>query len=87
MKKHIILGVLISNRMKDAVTFQGLITKYGCNIKTRLGLHNVNGEFCSSQGLVLMEMFGSEQEITDLENNLQKLDGVQVQKMVFEEEC
>jgi hypothetical protein len=85
MKKHIILGILISNRMKEAVAFQELITKHGCNIKTRLGLHNVSGEFCSSQGLVLMEMYGSEQEILDLESKLKKLDGLQVQKMVFEE--
>jgi len=34
-----ILGILIPDRVKDAVKIQEALTKYGCSIKTRLGLH------------------------------------------------
>ncbi len=39
MRKRIILGVQVTNRIKNALEVQEILTKFGCNIKTRLGLH------------------------------------------------
>jgi hypothetical protein len=82
--KKIILGIQITNRMTKAPEVQKLFTKYGCNIKTRLGLHDVTDNLCSPSGLVLLEMFGSEQEILQMEKELKGIEGVNVQKMIFE---
>ena len=82
--KKIILGIQISNRMTKAPEVQKLFTKYGCSIKTRLGLHDVTDNICSPSGLVLLEMFGSEQEILQMEKDLKGIEGVNVQKMIFE---
>ena len=38
---HIILGVHITDRLKNAVDVQKVFTEFGCNIKTRVGLHDV----------------------------------------------
>ena len=38
--QHIILGVHITDRLKNAVEVQKVFTEYGCNIKTRIGLHD-----------------------------------------------
>ena len=40
--QHIILGIHISDRLKNAVDVQKVFTEYGCNIKTRIGLHDAN---------------------------------------------
>ena len=85
MAKRIILGVQITDRVKEALEVQSLLTQYGCNIKTRLGLHEVSDTSCSTKGLLLLEMFGEESRAYELEEKLKSLEGVYCQKMVFEE--
>ena len=42
-----IIGIKISNRLESAISVQEILTKYGCAIKTRIGLHEeINGQ-CS----------------------------------------
>ena len=84
MSKEIrILGVLITDRQKEAGDVQKVLTKYGCSIKTRLGLHEVSDDLCSTSGLVLLELFGDISEMDKLEKELDAVAGAQVQKMVF----
>lgn len=83
---HIVLGVHITGRAQHAPRVQDLFTEYGCCIKTRLGLHDVSEDFCSPNGLILLEMAGPEGPIFALMEKLQALEGVDVQKMVFPHE-
>ncbi|HQP38363.1 MAG TPA: hypothetical protein PLI95_24430 [Polyangiaceae bacterium] len=83
MDKHIILGVHISNRIQRAVDVQRLLTEYGCNIKTRVGLHEVGTDVCGPGGIVLLEMFGEEARCLALADELNKIDGVEAQRMIF----
>lgn len=85
MGKRIVLGVLIRNRTTHAPEFQEIITQSGCNIKSRIGLHEVSDNACSPNGLILLEMYGDEAPILDLESKLKTLEGFEVQKMVFQE--
>ncbi|HZL64448.1 MAG TPA: hypothetical protein VFD50_05840 [Thermoleophilia bacterium] len=80
---HIILGIHVSDRLKNAVDVQKVFTEYGCNIKTRIGLHDVDERSCSPSGVVLIEFFGSEDEAAAMMARLNAVDGVGVQKMVF----
>ncbi|MCU0913757.1 MAG: hypothetical protein MUC88_04230 [Planctomycetes bacterium] len=84
--RHIVLGVHITERVRHVPRIQELLTEYGCSIKTRLGLHTVSEDFCSPNGLVLLEMAGPEQPIYELMEKLKTIEGVEVQKMVFEHE-
>ncbi len=84
MEKHIILGVHITERMKNARLVQDLLSEYGCNIKTRIGLHQVHDNFCSPNGLMILEMSGDEAICLELEDKLRTMIGVAVQKMVFD---
>lgn len=43
---HIILGIHVSDRLKNAVDVQKVFTEYGCNIKTRIGLHDADENVC-----------------------------------------
>jgi len=80
---HIILGIHVTNRLKNAADVQKVFTEYGCNIKTRIGLHDVDANVCSPSGVVLIELFGSADEAAAMMAKLSEVEGVQVQKMVF----
>ncbi len=79
-----ILGILIRDRQKEAGNVQALLTKFGCSIKTRLGLHEVSADNCSVTGLIILELTGDVKEMDKLELELLKLEGVETQKMKFE---
>lgn len=80
---HYILGVHITDRLKDAVSVQKLLTEYGQNIKTRLGLHEIDPKGTSPQGVVLLELVGGDGVCGELGAKLGAIEGVEVQQMVF----
>jgi len=87
MSKFMIFGIHLTNRVKSAVDVQKVFTEYGCNIRTRLGLHDVNENFCSPSGLVILECYGDDIRCKEMEAKLRAIEGVEVQKMVFGGGC
>ena len=84
MKTEIwILGIYISDRMKESQKVQSVLTKFGCSIKTRLGLHEVTDDYCATSGIMILELTGDVAECRKLENELLKIEDVEVKKMVF----
>lgn len=81
--KHMILGIHIDDRIKKANEVQKLLTDYGCNIKTRIGLHEVTGNFCAGYGVLLLEMIGEQAKVEELAGKLNSIAGVEVQQMIF----
>ena len=84
MAKKTVLGILINNRVENAPPVQKVLTQFGCSIKTRLGLHEVDEKQCSTIGLILLELCGAEKDSLELEKQLRAIKGLQVQKMLFE---
>ena len=85
MRKRITFGVQVTNRIKNALEIQEILTEFGCNIKTRLGLHEVTETVCSTLGILILEMYGDIKQIKDMETRLKAVQGIVVKKMVFEE--
>jgi hypothetical protein len=85
MKDIWILGVHITDRVKEVSEVQAILTKFGCTIKTRLGLHEVKDDYCARNGLIILELTGTIEEFYKLENELLKIDGLVIKKMVFTE--
>ena len=83
MDEIIILGIYVKERSKSSLTVQSILTRYGCSIKTRIGLHEVSGEFCSNAGLILLELTGDISEIENLEKELRSINDIEVNKMIF----
>jgi hypothetical protein len=83
MKEIRVLGLFLNDRLEAAKEVQSALTKFGCSIKTRLGLHEVVDNMCSTSGLILLELTEDREEALKLENELLKIDGVQVEKMIF----
>jgi len=86
MKNEIwVLGIYISDRMKDSKHVQSVLTKFGCSIKTRLGVHEVTDDYCATSGIIILELTGDISECQKLENELLRLENVEVKKMVFKQ--
>ena len=85
-RRHIVVGVHITDRVLHVPGVQNLFTEYGCSIKTRLGLHAASNESCSPNGLILLEMAGPEAPIFELVEKLKAVEGVDTQTMIFEHE-
>ncbi len=56
--KTTIIGLVLENREEMAIKFQKIITDFGCEIKTRIGLHPYCENACSNRGIVLLEVAG-----------------------------
>ena len=77
---HVILGVHITDRTKEAVEVQKLLTHYGSSIKTRLGLHELGN---SPEGLMLLEIVGDSKTWKEMAKQLSAIEGIEVKEMVF----
>lgn len=53
-----IIGVNLENRLENAIEFQKIITEFGCEIRTRIGLHPTKENACSNRGIILLEVIG-----------------------------
>lgn len=77
-----IIGIKISNRLQSSIAVQEVLTKFGCIIKTRIGLHEeINGE-CSPKGLILLEIIDDKKAI-DIANKLCDIEEIEIQQMKF----
>jgi len=76
-----IMAVTIDPRSAHAPQVQTILTKHGCIIKTRLGLHEVNQNSCSEEGLIILHIHSSLDEIETLEKELLDVEGVKVKYM------
>jgi len=81
---HIIIAIHITNRVKQASLVQGLLTKYGKYIKTRIGLHEATGKTTSPNGIILLELVKADRCAKTLLTSLNALAGVEAQCIVFE---
>jgi hypothetical protein len=84
MTKRIVLGIQVTNRVEKIPDVQKILTEYGCNIRTRLGLHEVSKSVCSTIGLLLLDTYGDEAKILEMEKKLKRFKGLIVKKMTFE---
>lgn len=76
-----ILGILVERNPSVILSVQKLLTSYGCNIRTRLGVNEVF--FGEPAGLIILELKGDEKQRLLLEKDLKTLSQVHVRTMVF----
>ncbi|MCX6305777.1 MAG: hypothetical protein NT040_12510 [Bacteroidetes bacterium] len=83
MKELRIIGLLITDRIKEAGRTQQALTKYAHVIKSRLGFHEVTEDVCSRVGVVILQLAGSSEECNKLEVELGAIGGLEIQRMIF----
>jgi len=80
MESCSIMSILVKRRSKKAPELQTILTKYGCMIRVRLGLHELEN-ICNETGLILLVIAGDEEEIKKLESEINELDGITTKNM------
>ncbi|MGI6197795.1 MAG: hypothetical protein ACOYIS_01535 [Candidatus Cloacimonadaceae bacterium] len=73
--------IKVDHRSSEAAKVQDILTEYGCNIKVRLGLHEVSKDFCANDGLIVLEVEGKDEELKALVDKLNELNYIQA-KMI-----
>ena len=76
-----ILGILVERNQDTISSVQKLLTAYGCNIRTRLGVNELF--FGEPAGLIILELKGDEKQRLLLEKDLKGLKHVHVRSMLF----
>lgn len=76
-----ILGLLVERDHDVILSVQKVLTAYGCNIRTRLGVNELF--FGEPAGLIILELKGDEKQRILLEEYLRVLKKVHVRTMVF----
>ncbi len=75
-----IMAVRIDKRLKEAVKVQEVLTKHGCIINLRIGLHETTN-VCADSGLILLSLCGTKKEVAALKADLARIKGIKVKTM------
>ena len=79
-----ILLIFVGKRKDSAVKVQQILTAWGCNIKTRLGIHDGVLENCSDTGLLILELVGKAEDNKEIARKVALLPGVSSQLVELE---
>ena len=60
-----IIWIKLSERNKEAIKLQEILTEHGCIINTRIGLHNGGENICKNEGLILLDVNGDPTELVN----------------------
>ena len=80
----IIMAILQEKRVETAIRVQEVLTKYGCYIRVRLGLHDSAVNECSNSGIIILQLCADNLAISNMENELQGIPNVKVKYMTLE---
>ena len=78
-----ILGLLISDRIKEAGRTQVVLSHHARIIRSRLGFHEVSEDKCSRTGIMLLHLTGTATEWDVLQKDLAEIGGLEVKQMSF----
>ncbi|HHP50672.1 MAG TPA: hypothetical protein ENM97_02075 [Moorella mulderi] len=84
MTCHDFMCVVVKHREKNAVKVQEILTKYGCIIRVRLGLHEVREDQCEDEGIIMLNLCGKEEEMKKLQEELNAVEGVFAERIHIE---
>ena len=78
-----IIGLLITDRIKEAGRTQKVLSDYAHIIRTRLGFHELSQEKNSRTGIILLHLNGKKEEWDLIEKALRSIGGIELQIMNF----
>lgn len=73
--------IKVNARANHALAVQEVLTKYGCVIKVRLGLHEIGSDSCSNEGLIILQVTSEVELVQAMMTALKNIEGVVVKTM------
>ena len=77
-----IMVVKIGSRRERSPEVQEVLSKFGCSIKMRLGLHETE-DVCSDEGLLILQLTGERDEMKKLEKALESMKDISARLVEF----
>lgn len=71
-----IIGIRVNHRVANAVKLQEALTRFGCNIRLRVGLHETGETFCADDGIIMLQVCGEVAALEEMTAAFSALDGV-----------
>ena len=81
-ESHALLAVHITNRLKEAPLVQKTLSQFGDAIRTRLGLHQVDKDYSSPEGILILDIV-KEAKARQLQKSLGRIKGIETKLVVF----
>lgn len=81
--KNSLMAIKINARSKHATQVQEILTKYGCSITTRVGFHETGENSCATDGIIILQLFGNESEISEMYDELNEISEVKAKFIEF----
>ncbi|MEZ4997850.1 MAG: hypothetical protein R2758_10420 [Bacteroidales bacterium] len=78
-----VLGIKITDRIKEAGLVQKALSEYSSVVSTRLGFHELNNELCSREGFMVIHLAGNIDDCDELTERLKGIEGLFVREMPF----
>ena len=78
-----VLGIKITDRIKEAGLVQKSLSEHSAVVSTRLGFHELNDELCSREGFMIIHLAGNADDCEDLVAKLNGIEGLFVREMIF----
>ncbi|WP_425057855.1 hypothetical protein SCACP_24210 [Sporomusa carbonis] len=79
-----IMAIIQDNRVETAVKVQDVLTKFGCYIRVRLGLHDAAVDSCTNSGIILLQLCGEDVPVGQIEQELKAIPDVKVKYMTLD---
>jgi hypothetical protein len=78
--KNVLIAVRVCDRDNNALKIQQTLTKHGCHINVRLGLHDSeDGNVCSPCGTMILQLSCPPEDAKIVVDDLCKIDSVKAQ--------
>jgi len=78
-----IIGIKVTDRIKEVGITQEVLSKYSSLITTRLGFHELTTEKCSREAYIILHLNGELADAERLTGDLRVIGGVEVREMDF----
>lgn len=79
-----VLGIKITDRIKEIGLTQEILSGHASVITTRLGFHELTDEVCSREAYIILHLRGEQSESEKLMNELKDVEGIELREMNFD---
>lgn len=79
-----VLGIKITDRIKEAGLTQGILSKHASVITTRLGFHEVTDSVCSREAYIILHLNDDRSDSSGLVEELKSIGGIEVREVFFD---
>lgn len=76
-----IMAISLENREETSREVQGILTKYGCSIRARMGLREGAPDRCTNMGLIILQLCGNGDVAEKMQIELNEVKSVKAKYM------